>query len=67
MPSSDIEILNMNDFDSTSSTSYRLGSMRVVDEGPERHESCHNSVQGHHGVQRAVNEVRQWGYDWPRM
>ena len=70
LPSSDIEILNINDFDSSPSTPHRLGSMRVVDEGPERHEifsSCHNSVQGHHGVQRTVNEVRKLGYDWPRM
>ena len=45
-----------------SASSYRFGSMRVVAEGVERREvfdRCHNSTQGHHGIQRSVNEMRQ--------
>ena len=37
---------------------------------PERFaifESCHNSTQGHHGVHRTVEALRQMGHDWPRM
>jgi hypothetical protein len=56
--------------DFSSSTSLRLGLMRVVEDSAERKEifdSCHNSIQGHHGVQRTVNEIRTREVEWPRM
>ena len=48
----------------------RLGVLRVVDDEHRRRalfDSCHNSTQGHHGVQRTVNEIRALEYDWPRL
>ena len=67
----DSEAICSQDF-AVESTPIRLGSMRVVTESDasERrtlYDGCHNSVQGHHGVQRTVNEIRGLGYEWPRM
>jgi hypothetical protein len=45
-------------------------SMRVVEDVDRRRaifDSCHNATQGHHGIQRTVNEIRGLAYDWPRM
>jgi hypothetical protein len=64
-----IEAPTLDDF-SSASTSLRFGSMRVVDEGSQRRavfDSCHNSAQGHHGIQRTVMEIQQREFEWPRM
>ena len=65
-----MEVIDIYDFNSSSLYTCMIGSMRVVDEEPERmrvFKNWHNSVQGHHGVHCTVNEVRQLGYEWPRM
>ena len=58
LASPDVEVLNINDLNSSSSNTCMIGSMRgVVDNEPERlrvFRSCHNSTQGHHGIQRTV-------------
>lgn len=60
----------MDDFPAAS-TSLGYGSMRGVDGSSERHrdifDRCHNSTQGHHGIQRTVDEMRAMEADWPRM
>jgi len=66
----ELEAVDWSDFSSSSSSPAALGVLRVVDEVSKRRiifESCHNSTQGHHGVQRTVNEIRGLEYEWPRM
>ena len=63
------EALRLSDFTSSQHLVH-LGVMRVVDDELERRavfDSCHNSTQGHHGIQCTVNEIRALEYDWPRM
>ena len=66
----EIEVVEWTDFTTSSSRTTAQGVMRVVDELDERRvifDSCHNSTQGLHGIQRMVNEIRMLDYDWPRM
>ena len=66
----ELEAVDWSDFNSSSSSPAALGVLRVVAEVSKRRvifDSCHNSTQGHHGVQRTVNEIRGLDYEWPRM
>ena len=68
--SPDFEVVEWSDFTSSSTQPAALGVLRVVDDESRRRtifDACHNSTQGHHGVQRTVNEIRALDYDWPRM
>ena len=66
----ELKAVEWTDFTASSSRTSALGVMRVVDAVDERRvifDSCHNSTQGHNGIQRTVNEIRMLEYDWPRM
>ena len=69
----DTDALRLSDFDANTpaANKFRLGAMAVViAEEPKRRElydSCHNATQGHHGLQRTLDEIRGLGYEWPRM
>jgi hypothetical protein len=63
------EVVEVDDF-SSAPPEFRLGAMRVVDDDLSRRgvfDGCHNSTQGHHGVQRTIKEIRALEYEWPRM
>ena len=66
LPSTDIALLNINDFDSSSSTPYRFGSMRV---GMRNQSACvfSRTVTTRFRDIKGYNEVRQLGYEWPRI
>ena len=66
----ELEAVEWTNFTASSSRTAALGVMRVVDAMDDRSvifDSCHNSTQGQHGIQRTGNEIRMLEYDWPRM
>ena len=66
----ELEAVVWTDFTTSSSRTAALGVRRVVDEVKERRaifDGCHNIIQGHHEIQRTVNDIRVLEYDWARM
>ena len=68
----DTEALRLTDFEVVSPTEARpvLGALTAQLEESQRRPSfamCHNATQGHHGLQRTLEELRALGREWPRM
>lgn len=66
---SDGEAVTLADLTSASPIPQFRAMRAVVDVDRQREifDACHNSTQGHNGIHRTVREIRELGYDWPRM